>query len=325
MRVDYQDSQLGEMRAAAAALVVHFDDGGHELGALPFAHAARRQFTYLPRPRPGVCLADLDRAARKAAYRLLATALSPTAYAQAVAVMALEEVLDRREGWRRGRHSNDYWVAVFGDPARDKLWAWRWEGHHLSVTMTVVDEEVFATPLFFGAHPACVGVAGRPVLRPLGPEEDLARALLDGMGPAGRARAIIADVAPPDIRSSTHAQVAEHFVPPGVNAAQLDGTSRALLDQLVTLYFGRLPDELASREADRVRGGQLHFAWEGPVQPGPGHYYRIQGPDLLIEYDNTAHGANHAHCVLRRPAHDFGGDALAAHHAQAHADDAGVG
>nr|BFE71058.1 hypothetical protein GCM10020092_043590 [Actinoplanes digitatis] len=53
-------------------------------------------------------------------------------------VLALEEILDRREGWARGRHSEDYHVIVFGAPSDDE-WGWRFEGHHLSVSMTVVE------------------------------------------------------------------------------------------------------------------------------------------------------------------------------------------
>jgi hypothetical protein len=83
----------------------------------------------------------------------------------------------------------------------------------------------------------------------------------------------------------------------------------------VGLYLARLPAGLAESEARRVLApdAEVHFAWEGPSHPGLGHYYRIQGPDLLIEYDNTANAANHAHTVLRRPEHDFGGDVLAEH------------
>ena len=62
----------------------------------------------------------------------------------------------------------------------------------------------------------------------------------------------------------------------------------------------------------------LHFAWAGGLTPGSGHYYRVQGPDLLVEYDNTQNGANHAHTVLRRPRSDFGDDVLAAHYTRAH-------
>ncbi len=88
--------------------------------------------------------------------------------------------------------------------------------------------------------------------------------------------------------------------------------------QLVALYLGRLPADLAAREAARVNAGELHFAWEGPTSPGQRHYYRVQGDDLLIEYDNTTSDGNHAHTVLRRPRSDFGSDVLAAHYRQAH-------
>ena len=178
------DSLPGQMRNAAVSLLAGLDDGQRALAARPFTDdAARRWLEYRPRRRPGACLAELSGTARKAAHRLLATGLSEHAYAQAMGIVALEEVLDRQEQWRRGRHSGDYWVSVFGDPAGDQPWSWRFEGHHLSVTMTVAGDEVSPAPVFLGANPACVSYAGRPVSRPLAPEEDLARALLDAMGP----------------------------------------------------------------------------------------------------------------------------------------------
>ena len=90
-----------------------------------------------------------------------------------------------------------------------------------------------------------------------------------------------------------------------------------MLAQLVALYLDRLPAELAAREASRLAAAELHFAWEGPLTPGARHYYRVQGDDLLIEYDTTDDG-NHAHTVLRRPRSDFGDDVLATHYQQAH-------
>lgn len=314
-----EQSTQAELRSAASALLARLDDRLRALACHPFSDdAMRRWIEYRPRPRPGVSLADLDTAGRKSAHRLLATAMSPHAYAQAVTITALEEVLDREEGWQRGRHSNDYWVVVFGDPSRDERWGWRLEGHHLSVTMTVVDGQVFPTPVFLGANPAAVTYAGRAVLRPLAPEEDLARDLLDAMGPDGRDRAVVAQHAPPDIRSSVEPRAPDAFAPLGVPAGRLNPTARALLDQLVAVYLDRLPSELAVREADRLARDELHFAWQGATQPGLGHYYRIQAPDLLIEYDNTANDANHAHSVLRRPHSDFGGDVLSAHRTEAH-------
>ncbi|BCL17132.1 DUF3500 domain-containing protein [Micromonospora sagamiensis] len=313
-----EDPLPEQMRTAAGALLAALDGPTRARAAHLFDDDARRHLEYRPRPRPGVCLADLDRAARKATHRLLATALSPHAYAQAMAIMALEEVLDRAEGWRRGRHSDDYWVAVFGDPAHDDRWSWRVEGHHLSVSMTVVDDRVAAAPVFLGANPAAVRHAGRTVSRPLAAEEDLARALLDAMGASARAAAVVDAHAPDDIISATRPNAPGRIDPLGVPASRLGPTGRALLDQLVALYLDRLPPELAAREARRLDGGELHFAWAGPTAPGQRHYYRVQGEDLLIEYDNTAADGNHAHTVLRRPSADFGADLLAAHHAEAH-------
>src|SRR3984885_1782793 len=172
------DGLSGPMRSAALALLAALDDEQRALAAQPFEDAAaRRWLEYRPRRRPGASIAQMSNASRKAAHRLLATGLSEHAYAQAMSIIALEEVLDRQEQWRRGRHSNDYWVSVFGDPAGDAPWSWRLEGHPLSVTMTVAGERIPPAPVFFGANPACVSYAGRPVSRPLAPAEDLAQVL----------------------------------------------------------------------------------------------------------------------------------------------------
>jgi Protein of unknown function (DUF3500) len=310
------DSLAGQMRTAAVSLLGRLDEDQRALAARPFADdAARRWLEYRPRRRPGACLAGLAPAARKAAHRLLATGLSEHAYAQAMGIVALEEVLDSQERWQRGRHSGDYWVSVYGDPEDGQPWSWRFEGHHLSVTMTVAGQEVSPAPVFFGANPACVSYAGRPVSRPLGPEEDLVRALLDAMGEQDRAAAVVAPLAPADIRTATSPRAGQDM-PRGVAAAVLGPAARALLAQLAAAYLDRLPAELARREGARLDGTDLHFAWEGPLTPEARHYYRVQGGDLLVEYDTTDDG-NHVHTVLRRPRGDFGGDVLAAHYARA--------
>ncbi len=314
-----RDSLAAQMRSAATVLLQALDDEQRGLAAMPFAdESTRRWLEYRPRQRPGACLALISPPARKAAHRLLATALSDRAYAQAMAIIALEEVLDRKEGWRRGRHSGDYWVSVFGEPGAEAPWAWRFEGHHLSVSMTVRGAEVSPAPVFFGANPARVAYAGRVVFRPLAPEEDLAHALLEEIGPRGRAVAVVADRAPADIRSGTKGRLARAFEPSGIATGGLGPSAHALLDQLVALYLDRLPGELAAAMAARLAGGQLRFAWEGPPAKGTRHYYRVQGDDLLIEYDNTQEDGNHAHTVLRRPRSDFGADILAEHYAAAH-------
>jgi Protein of unknown function (DUF3500) len=308
-----------QMRAAAARLLTTMNGPQRALGHLRLADDdARRWLEYRPRPRPGVSLSDLDAAGRKAAFQLLATGLSPYAYAQALAVTALEEILDRREGWARGRHSNDYWVAVFGDPGADTAWSWRFEGHHVSVTMTIADGTVSPAPVFLGANPARITEGRWTVLAPMAAEEQLALELLDAMGPRERGIAVVGDAAPDDIRSARDASVTGLIEPVGIAAHLLAARPRALLDELVALYVRRVPEQLADQLTADLTGADLHFAWEGTPDTTGGHYYRIQGPNLLIEYDNTDNDANHCHTVLRRPLADFGDDILGAHLRDAH-------
>jgi len=300
------------MRTAAGEMLAALDPDRRAQAAYVADDPARTRWAYQPRPRPGTSLLGLGEPARKAAHRLLASAVSRPVLAQAVTIMALEEVLDVDEGGHRRRHSDDYWVAVFGDPTGD-TWSWRFEGHHVSVTATVADDRVSIAPLFLGANPARVHRREQLVLAPLSWEEDLARTLVTGLDPALRASAIVDGVAPADILTGTDVRAPAVIEPLGVRAADLAGTSRDLLDRLLDVYLDRLTPGLAAQERERLALDEVSFAWAGGVEPGDGHYYRIQGPDLIIEYDNTQREANHVHTVLRRPGADFGADLLAAH------------
>lgn len=306
------------MRAAARRFLEALQDAQRARAHHSFADDRRLQWTYVPTSRPGVRLADLGHDAAKAAHQLLATALSPHAFAQATSIMGLEEVLDRAEHGENRRHHGHYWTAVFGSPD-DDAWSWRFEGHHVSVTATITGAEVSPTPLFLGAHPAAISYAGRAGVRPLCWEEDLARAVLEEMSPRQRRTAVVNDRPPSDIHTTTAAQP-DHVEPTGVPRRDLGTSAARRLDRLVSLYLQRFNEDLVNEEAAALEraADQVHFAWEGAVQPGSGHYYRIQAPKLLVEYDNTQNGANHAHSVVRRPGDDFGAQLLAAHYTADH-------
>ena len=117
-----------------------------------------------------------------------------------------------------------------------------------------------------------------------------------------------------------HAAVAYTHMPKGVAAAELDGEQRELLRALLSTYLDRVPPEVSSRARydDDAELDTVHVAWAGPLEPGAPHYYRVQGPHLLLEWDNTQRCANHAHSVWRDPETDFGLDVLARHRASHH-------
>jgi hypothetical protein len=117
-----------------------------------------------------------------------------------------------------------------------------------------------------------------------------------------------------------HAAVEYTAAPRGVAASELDAGQREMLRALLGTYLDRVPAEVSpvGRYADDAALDAVHLAWAGPTEPGAPHYYRLQGPRLLAEWDNTQRGANHAHSVWRDPVADFGLDVLAAHRAAHH-------
>jgi Protein of unknown function (DUF3500) len=306
------------MRAAALGFLDGLSDDLRAKALRPFSdHSERRSWTYLPGPREGVSFDELPRQSRKAVHRLIAASLQPHAYAQVAVIAALEDVLDDREGGRRGRNSGDYWTIVFGDPSRSDPWAWRFEGHHASLNVTLDGDEVLsATPCFLGANPAAIRYLGLPVVRPLAQEEDMARALLDVLTPAEQEAATVSEEAPSDIVTKTRPLVAAGVEPLGVVAERLRAPAVDALRRLVEVYLDRVPEEAARRRSDVLQDDsflRVAFAWAGSQERGRPHYYRVQGPNLLIEYDNTQNNANHVHSVWRDPEGDFGNDVLARH------------
>jgi len=123
-----------------------------------------------------------------------------------------------------------------------------------------------------------------------------------------------------NLSEDEHAVLALTAAPKGVPAAELDPEQRELLRQLLSTYLDRVPEEISviGRYAEEAALDAVHFAWAGGVVPGEPHYYRLQGPRLLIEWDNTQRNVNHAHAAWRDPEADFGLDVLAAHTAAHH-------
>lgn len=280
----------------------------------PFtATELRHRWAYIPGVRAGLTFADLDRRCRKSVHNLLAAVLSRHAYAQAATIMALEDVLDHAEHHQLDRHQTDYWIVLFGNPDTDPSWGWRFEGHHVSVNVTVHGGRLFATPCFLGANPAVVRYDESAVVAPLNLEEQLARTLLRELDPDNRALALVSDVAPDDIRTTSAASVNGTVEPVGVPMARLRPGAAQLLRDLLGLYLGRFRDDISAPQLSDFKPDEVFFAWEGHPDPRHGHYYRIQADNLLIEYDNTANDANHIHSVIRRPSGDFGENPLADH------------
>jgi len=278
----------------------------------------RMQWNYVPMPRPGLPLKEMDAEPRLAIEPLLHSALSPGGFETAQKIIAHETILGELEGRTTYRDPDLYYAAVFGNPGLRAPWAWRFEGHHLSVNATWIDGKEVVAPLFMGSNPARVPSGPKAGLRILAAEEDLARALIRMLSGENRARAILSDHAFADIVTRNDPKVRALDME-GLPASEMNESEQAQLRKLMHVYADRMTQSAAQDQWERIERagfGKLYFGWAGSMEPSKPHYYRIHGPTVLIEYDNTQNNANHIHTVWRDLERDFGGDLLRAHYAQ---------
>jgi hypothetical protein len=306
-------SAAQRLESAVTTFLESLESGRRAQATRPFPGDERQTWAYTPRPRTGVPLWALSRAQTKAAFRLLAAMVTPASFSRVLAVIGLEETLDQLEGARTDRrHTGDYWVALFGQPG-DASWGVRFEGHHVSINATVVMGDVVLTPLFLDAHPAVVRDGAHVVLAPLQVEERLGFELVHALTTEQRSSAVLSEDAPADIVTGNRPLLGGPFDPVGVPLSALDGAATRATEELVRIYLGRFPDDVRRPPVE-----DPWFAWAGALEPGIGHYYRLTDRRLLVELDNTQHGANHVHTVVRDPDADFGEDLLAAHYRTRH-------
>ena len=286
----------------------------------------RLDWHFVPRDRVGASLLTLDGEQSELLGPLLATALSPEGLLAARGVIKHENILRRIEtaagaAMASRRDPGLYFTSVFGAPSSAAPWAWRFEGHHLSLNVTQLPGQPAAVgPLFIGANPARVPSGVEAGFRLLPAEEDLARELVTMLPAERRKVAVFDDSALPEIVTFNDV-TPRALESQGLLAADMNAAEQKQLRRLLEVYVGRLASASAKDvrlRLERAGFGKLRFAWAGSIESGQKHYYRVQGPTLLIEYDNTQNDANHIHTVYRDLDRDFGGDVLRQHLASAH-------
>lgn len=272
--------------------------------------------------RNGLALNAMNAEQQQRARALLQSGLSQRGYLTAAAIMELERVLNALEpDGRFVRDHENYRVTIFGEPDAEGTWAWRFEGHHLSLHFQVVAGDItVSTPSFFGSNPAHVTGGAQSDAqqgqRVLGEREDAGRALVTSLDDSQLQSAVLEGAAPRDIVTGADYPV-EALSPAGIPAGELGQSQQMLLRHLITVYTSAMAEPIAQLRWQKIEQDgfdTIHFAWAGPLEPGEPHYYRVQGPSFLIEYDNVQNGANHVHSVWRDFDGDFGEDLLRNHY-----------
>ena len=315
------ERSASSMAAAANKFLAALSPEQRQQATFPMESEELTRWHYVPTnqfPRNGLMIRAMNEEQRALAQELLKSGLSQRGYKQVTTIMVdLEMILKALEKGAANRDPELYAFSIFGTPAAKGVWGWRVNGHHLSVHFNVGSgSAVSSAPAFFGTNPAEVRVEGpQKGLRVLGDREDSARALLTALDDSQRTTATIEAVAPNDIITKTAAKV-DPLSPAGLGASAMTPKQRELLMAIVESYTSSMAPDIASeRLAELKKAGldKITFAWAGETDPGKKHYYRVQGPTFLVEYDNTQNNGNHVHSVWRDFTGDFGRDLLREH------------
>ncbi len=296
-----------------------------QAAVFPFNSDERLNWHYVPKERLGLPIKQMDPNQKDLALSLLKTLLSQQGFETVETIRDLEDVLKAIEGGKGpNRDPEMYFITVFGEPSEKTNWGIRFEGHHLSMHWTVVDGKIVSTfPQFLGANPADVKEGPKKGTRALGVEEDLGRKLVTSLDEKQRAEAVLQQAVPADVITGASREAAIEGNS-GLAYSAMNADQQGILISLIQVLANVQRPEFAEQRLARLRDAgmdAIKFAWIGGVEKGEKHYYRVQGPTFVIEYDNTQNDANHIHVVWRDFKGDFGGDVLKEHYTD-HADPA---
>jgi len=321
---------IADMTASVEDFIKSLDAGQKKSASATFADSLRFDWNYVPRARKGLTLKNMNESQRAKAFAMVKSILSVGGYQKIIAIVDLENVLrviENKSSTDTYRDPENYSFLIFGIPGSKEPWGWRMEGHHISLHFTVAGESITFTPGFFGSNPgkilADVPQKGKRILKD---EQDIAFELLHSFSPEQQKTIILSEKAPWEILTTNKRSNLITLKPEGIAMKDMSATQRALFLRLISVYLDRYHVTLKDQQMVKLKETGLdgiHFAWMGNREPeikeGAGYYYRIQGPTILIELDNTQNNGNHIHTVVRDLTNDFGEDLLRLHYQKMHA------
>ena len=313
----------------------------NELGTATFKFddTLRTKWTNLPvglAERPGIRYGDLSGESKIYFHDILTTVFSSQGYLKTNNIMHLDDYLLeiyeiahankliseqviaelRTFKWGHGY----YYISVWGKVQVDGVWALKFEGHHISLNITSVNGEVSMTPFFLGTDPARVRVTQYAGMRPLSKEEDYGLELFNMLSSEQKIKAVISEEFPQDIITAP-GKPQRITTYQGIKGNELNDEQKEQFRYLMMEYFRNFERDKAGYYVDQLmKNGidEIYFGWIGGTERVSNHYYVINGPDFLIEYDNAGwiYKGDHIHTVFRDKKDDFGEDILKTHYEQ---------
>lgn len=302
-----------------------------------FNDSLRFKWTNLPIglvPRPGIAYGSLSDQSRMAFHRVLSAMLSSQGYLKTTSIMQLDDILNtlyqtmfdekkidqkmltqmQNLKWDHG----NYYISVWGKPDTKNPWGLNFGGHHMALSLTSDGKNTSMSPYFIGTDPSEVKFGKYAGLRVLSKEEDYGFLLINSFTDTQKTAAILKENVPKDIITSPQGKqrITSYY---GIAAKEFNETQKAIFKILIQEYVHNFEHQKAHQLFDKIMQSgieKVYFAWIGSIDNNKPHYYIINGPDFLIEYDNVGfqNDGNHIHAILREKGSDFGEDILKNHY-----------
>lgn len=333
-----QSEYYKEIKTYADSLYGTFSKLQQRIAQLSYDDTARTMWNNLPvgmRPRKGLNIGKMTDDQRKLVHRILAVSLSSQGYLKATSIMHLDNLLNLYTDTLHMRkiysdtlyqifrglqwsHQN-YYFAFFGNPLSDTNWGFKIEGHHLSVNFSFTNQQISNTPLFVGTDPAEYPTLEYAGWRVLAKEEDYGLTLIKQLSKAQQAKAISKIEVPADIITGAESgkRLVDYW---GIKGAELTKPQQEVLKKIIREFVFNLEYDKAVSEYDKILKagiGNIYFGWVGSTDEKEPHYYIVNGPGFIIEFDNNdglRNGANHIHAIWREKGNEFGEDVLKKHY-----------
>jgi hypothetical protein len=309
---------------------------------LDFSDTARVQWNNLPvglRSRAGINIGSLSDEQRKLVHRMLTASLSSQGYLKATSIMHLDNLLNiyvdtmhqrkvisdnvhQRLKDLKWSHQN-YYIAFFGNPQTDTRWGYKIEGHHLSLNFTFYNQQLSVTPMFVGTDPAEYPILEYAGWRVLSKEEDYGLKLIKTLSPTQQKKATMSTEVPGDIITAAESgkRLIDYW---GIKGSELTKQQQEILKYIIREFVFNLEYEKAVKEYDKIlKAGiqNVYFGWIGAYEEKIPHYYVLNGPTFLIEFDNNGgprRVANHIHAIWREKGNEYAEDVLKKHYKAEH-------
>lgn len=300
---------------AALAFLKTLNPEQKKVANLSFQDSSRMKWSNLPSEsvyRKGLQLKDMVDSQKLAVHALLRTMLSQQGYQKFLFIIQYDEGIYERLSKAKStiaqRYGNqNYWLTIFGEPDMGKIWAWKFEGHHISLNFTYSPKGVTCTPMFVGINPALSTTGPYAGSHLMFEENDFGNQLFSSLSDDLKKKATIS-LHPKDADVMTQTGKEAHLRDKkGVSYKEMTTKQQFLVENIIRAWVENVTPALAQEKMKKIlaQKNNLFFTWQGTNNVNDLHYYSIKTDSFIIEYTHRDQGIYHYHTLWRDLSEDF--------------------